>query len=60
MLKRLKGGLIDAQPEMQAEREEPEMTAQEWTYQRSVGSLKGVYTHGGGLEPRKNGYTNEK
>ena len=51
VLRRLQGGLIDAQPK--AEAQEPEMTAQEWILRRSVGDLKGVYTHKGGLELRK-------
>lgn len=51
VLRRLKGGLVDAQP--QAESEEPEMTSQEWIWRRSVGDLKGVYTHSGGLEARR-------
>lgn len=50
VLRRLKGGLIDKQP--QEEKEEPEMTSQEWIWRRSVGDLKGVYTHRGGLELR--------
>ncbi|KAH8897464.1 Clavaminate synthase-like protein [Thozetella sp. PMI_491] len=50
ILKRLRGGVIDAQPVL--ETEEPEMTSKEWVYQRSVGNLKGVYTHNGGLELR--------
>jgi len=50
VLRRLKGGLIDGQP--QAEQSEPEMTSQEWILRRSVGDLKGVYTHTGGLELR--------
>jgi hypothetical protein len=50
----LKGGLIDKQPLTDAEREgQEEMTAQEWTLRRSVGDLKGVYTHKGGLELRE-------
>ena len=52
VLRRVKGGLIDEQP--QTESDGDEMTAQEWTWQRSVGDLKGVYTHKGGLEARKN------
>lgn len=50
ILRRLKGGLIDKQPELQ--REELELTAEEWILRRSVGDLKGVYTHKGGLELR--------
>jgi isopenicillin N synthase-like dioxygenase len=50
VLKRLSGGLIDEQP-VDRERE-AEMTAEEWTWKRSVGDLKGVYTHKGGLELR--------
>ena len=52
VLRRLKGGLIDAQPKIDTQ--ESEMTAQEWTLRRSVGDLKGVYTHKGGLEMREN------
>jgi isopenicillin N synthase-like dioxygenase len=50
VLRRLKGGLIDTQP--YADKQEPEMTSEEWIYRRSVGDLKGVYTHTGGLELR--------
>jgi isopenicillin N synthase-like dioxygenase len=50
MLRRLNGGLIDQQPK--TERAELELTAQEWTFRRSVGDLAGVYTHAGGLEFR--------
>jgi isopenicillin N synthase-like dioxygenase len=50
ILRRLKGGLIDKQPA--AETEEPEMTSEEWIWRRSLGDLKGVYTHNGGLERR--------
>ena len=54
VLRRLNGGLIDKQPLTEAEREgQEEMTAQEWTFRRSVGDLKGVYTHKGGLELRE-------
>ena len=52
VLRRLKGGLIDLQPQDEKVKE-PAMTAQEWTLRRSVGDLKGVYTHKGGLEPRQ-------
>ncbi len=52
VLRRMKGDLIDQQPLSQKD-EEPEMTAQEWTLRRSVGDLKGVYTHKGGLELRQ-------
>lgn len=52
MLRRLQGGLTDSQPK--SETQEPEMTAQEWILRRSVGDLKGVYTHKGGLELREN------
>ena len=54
VLKRLRGGVIDEVPVSEVEREEPEMTAQEWTWKRSVGDLKGVYTHKAGLELREN------
>ena len=55
ILKRIKGGLIDSQPLTEKEKEgEEEMTAQDWTWRRSVGDLKGVYTHKGGLELRAN------
>ena len=50
VLRRLKGGLVDKQP-MPATLE-PEMTSEEWIWRRSVGDLKGVYTHTGGLELR--------
>jgi isopenicillin N synthase-like dioxygenase len=50
VLRRLEGGLIERQP--RAEKQELELTAQEWTLRRSVGDLKGVYTHKGGLELR--------
>jgi isopenicillin N synthase-like dioxygenase len=50
VLRRLEGGLIDAQP--QAEKKEVEMTSEEWILRRSVGDLRGVYTHNGGLELR--------
>lgn len=49
VLRRLKGGLIDQQPVEEGDGGE-EMTAQEWTLRRSVGDLRGVYTHKGGLE----------
>lgn len=51
VLRRVKGGLVDAQP-VGEEGEEEEMTAQEWTLRRSVGDLAGVYTHKKGLELR--------
>ena len=50
-MRRLKGGLIDAQP-LGENDEGPEMTSEEWILRRSVGDLKGVYTHKGGLELR--------
>lgn len=50
VLRRLKGGLIDEQPVV--DDGAPEMTAKEWIWRRSVGDLKGVYTHKGGLESR--------
>lgn len=50
ILRRLNGGLIDAQP--QAKTNEMEMTSEEWILRRSVGDLKGVYTHKTGLELR--------
>ena len=49
ILRRLKGGLIDKQAQDAKEGEE-EMTAQDWTLRRSVGDMRGVYTHNGGLE----------
>ena len=60
VLKRIKGGLIDGQPLTDEERDPqlPEMTAQEWTWRRSVGDLKGVYTSKGGLERRRNEMVN--
>lgn len=56
VLRRLKGGLIDQQA--QDDSDEPELTAQEWTWRRSVGDLKGVYTHKGGLESREQQWHN--
>ncbi|KAH8812925.1 hypothetical protein F5884DRAFT_318708 [Xylogone sp. PMI_703] len=53
VLRRLEGGLIDQQPREEKVNEEPEMTSREWILRRSVGDLKGVYTHRGGLELRK-------
>ena len=50
VLRRLKGGLIDKQP-ISAE-PELEITAEEWIQRRSLGDMKGVYTHKGGLEFR--------
>lgn len=51
VLRRLQGGIIDKQPVSQ--KEEMEMTSEEWILRRSVGDLKGVYTHKGGLELRR-------
>lgn len=51
VLRRLKGGLIDQQPVDESD-QGPEMTSQEWIQRRSLGDLKGVYTHKGGLELR--------
>ena len=51
VLRRLKGGLIDKQPE--TGEQEPEITSEEWVWRRSVGDLKGVYTYQGGLELRQ-------
>ncbi|KAK5683915.1 hypothetical protein LTS10_003778 [Elasticomyces elasticus] len=45
VLRRLKGGLIDEQP--RSDVPELEMTSQEWIQRRSLGDLKGVYTHKG-------------
>ena len=50
VLRRLKGGLIDAQP---VNDDGELMTSEEWIMRRSSGDLKGVYTHRGGLELRK-------
>ena len=52
LLRRLEGGLVDEQLR-EKEEEGTEMTAEDWTFRRSVGDLKGVYTHKGGLELRK-------
>ena len=56
VLKRLQGGSIDGQALTAEEKDPdlPQMTAQEWTWRRSVGDLKGVYTNKGGLERRQN------
>lgn len=53
VLRRLKGGVIDVQPEGKLGAWEEEMTAEEWTWRRSVGDLKGVFTMKGGLERRR-------
>ena len=50
VLRRLKGGLIDGQP--WSGQAEEEMTSQEWIQRRSLGDLKGIYTHARGLELR--------
>jgi len=42
IMKRLKGGIIDAQP--QSEIPEPEVTSGEWILRRSTGDLQGIYT----------------
>ena len=51
VLQRLKGGLIDEQPEVKRSLVKP-MTAQEWTTRRATGDLVGIYTKEG-LEARK-------
>lgn len=51
VLRRLKGGLIDQQP-VKKDDGLDEMTSAEWIVRRSIGDLKGVYTHSGGLEHR--------
>lgn len=53
VLRRLKGGLVDAQPVVEGRGWGEEMTAKEWTWRRSVGDLKGVFTLQGGLELRR-------
>lgn len=45
VLKRLKGGIIDAQPVVESS--EPEMTAHEWIMAKGTGRLPGVYTKKG-------------
>lgn len=45
VLKRLKGGIIDAQPAQEIT--EPEMTAHEWIMAKGTGKLPGVYTKTG-------------
>lgn len=52
VLRRLKGGLIDKQPVEEGQGKQEEMTSEEWILRRSVGDMKGVYTHKGGLELR--------
>ena len=52
VLKRLEGGVMDSQPKVESVGMGEEMTAQEWTWRRSVGDLKGVFTLKGGLERR--------
>lgn len=53
VLKRLKGGLIDAQP---VQDEGELITSKDWILRRSGGDLRGVYTHKAGLEPRGSAY----
>ena len=55
VLRRLKGGVIDAQPKATVPGDQ-EMTAAEWIARRSYGDLKGVFTHQGGLERRVAAY----
>jgi isopenicillin N synthase-like dioxygenase len=45
VLKRLRGGIIDAQPESTVE--EPQLTAHEWIMAKGTGRLPGVYTKTG-------------
>lgn len=45
ILRRLKGGLVDQQP--QSSKPEPEMTAAEWWLKRGTGVLPGIYTKEG-------------
>lgn len=47
ILRRLKGGLIDAQP---ATQDGPEMTAEEWWMARGTGKMPGIFTKNG-FEP---------
>ncbi|KAK8865567.1 hypothetical protein IAR55_000711 [Kwoniella newhampshirensis] len=48
VLKRLSGGIIDAQPV--SEQPELEMTADEWIMKKGTGQLPGVFTAKGGFE----------
>ncbi|KAF5250994.1 hypothetical protein FOXYS1_14822 [Fusarium oxysporum] len=50
IIKRLKGGLIDAQPVPDASKCLPEIPSHEFITRRTMGDLKGVYTYEGGLE----------
>jgi isopenicillin N synthase-like dioxygenase len=53
VLKRLKGGLIDAQP-VEEETEE-QVTSKDWVLRRAMGDLHGIFTHTGGLERKPHG-----
>jgi len=53
VLRRLKGGLIDAQPVVDTGKDEPEMTAHEWIMAKGTGKLPGVFTKTG-FEWREN------
>ena len=54
VLRRLKGGLIDAQPQTD---EGEEMTSHEWIMRRSMGDLRGIYTHNKGIESKPQAYS---
>jgi len=54
ILRRLQGGLIDEQPVSTDAL--PEITSSEWIMRRSLGDLRGVFTHKGGLELRGGAY----
>jgi isopenicillin N synthase-like dioxygenase len=50
VMKRIKGGIIDLQPE--SNEQDSEMTAEEWIFKRGTGQLPGVFTSKG-FEPAK-------
>ena len=56
VLRRLKGGLIDERPKREPKYQLPEVTSAEWIMRRSLGDLRGVFTHEGGLELRQTAY----
>ncbi|KZT58718.1 Clavaminate synthase-like protein [Calocera cornea HHB12733] len=44
VMKRLKGGIIDAQPKVPGEDTEEEITSHDWIMRRAHGDLRGIYT----------------
>lgn len=50
----VRGGLVDEARRELVREEEAVITAADWTFRRSLGNLRGVYTYRGGLEWRDN------